>query len=199
MAGYRMRRGTFYQDKRSLWRMAADFGVMLSLAALILYATNQIAPFIVTGDARVIDGDTLKEGSRRIRLEGIDAPEIDQRCRNARGSFYACGEKARLVLSDLIAGQKLMCQTMDRDRYRRAVSVCRAGLLEVNREMVRLGWAIAYQPHTLQYVREEIDARIHARGLWQGTFERPQSYRKMHRRTFWESATGFARLWDEPD
>ena len=37
----------------------------------------------ISGKASVADGDTLRIGSERIRLHGIDAPESAQNCRAA--------------------------------------------------------------------------------------------------------------------
>jgi hypothetical protein len=44
----------------------------------------------VTGLATVIDGDTIVVADERIRLEGIDAPELHQTC-TAYGQQWACG------------------------------------------------------------------------------------------------------------
>ncbi len=50
----------------------------------------------------VIDGDTIKIGKEKIRLFGIDAPEIKQICKNKNNDPYACGEASRDALRDLI-------------------------------------------------------------------------------------------------
>jgi endonuclease YncB( thermonuclease family) len=49
----------------------------------------------VAGKSRVIDGDTLDVGSRRIRLAGIDAPEREQQCIDAAKQPTACGKTSR--------------------------------------------------------------------------------------------------------
>ena len=69
----------------------------------------------VSGQARVIDGDTLEIGGTRIRLFGIDAPERGQSCR-AGGELRVCGGLARLRLEERIAGRKVVCEEKDRDR-----------------------------------------------------------------------------------
>ena len=53
---------------------------MLRLA-LLLTLLPTLALADVTGQARVIDGDTIEVAGERIRLHGIDAPESGQRCR----------------------------------------------------------------------------------------------------------------------
>ena len=44
-------------------------------------------PGPLTGDVRVIDGDTIAVGETRIRLEGIDAPETAQTCQR---KWFGC-------------------------------------------------------------------------------------------------------------
>lgn len=55
----------------------------------------------VSGAARVVDGDTLVIGDTRVRLLGIDAPEMAQSCTAAGGGgggTYACGVAAKEAL-----------------------------------------------------------------------------------------------------
>lgn len=78
----------------------------------------------------------------------------------------------------LVRGQTLDCDLLDGDRYGRGVVECRAGALNVNAEMVRLGWAIAYTKHSEAYLDEEATARRNQRGIWQGDFEPPQRWRE---------------------
>ncbi len=171
------RAGRVPNPRRSLYRIVTDAIFALLLAAIILYATNAFSPFEEPANVTVVDGDTLKEGRQGIRLHGIDAPELDQYCGDGRGVPYACGEEAKRSLAHLIAGQTVQCRMVDSDRYRREVSICRSGETNLNREMVRLGWAVAYRKHSLDYVGAENEARRNRRGLWAGTFEAPEKHR----------------------
>ena len=54
------------------------------------HATDRPAP-LPAGIARVIDGDTLEIGGKRIRLHGIDAPERRQSCEDAGGNVHRHG------------------------------------------------------------------------------------------------------------
>ena len=55
---------------------------------------------IIKGTAEVVDGDTLKIDNKKIRLHGIDAPEMKQLCQRTFLSIfifsfnknYKCGE-----------------------------------------------------------------------------------------------------------
>ena len=68
-------------------------------------------------------------------------------------------------------------RVVDHDRYRRAVAVCSAGAVELNRRMVEDGWAIAYERFPSIYSASEERARAMRRGLWQGYFDRPRQWR----------------------
>jgi endonuclease YncB( thermonuclease family) len=125
-----------------------------------------------------IDGDSFRAGTTEIRLHGIDAPEYRQTCHEHGGREHACGKLARDALSKLIRNKDVSCKVIDRDRYGRQVSVCRQGTLEINREMVRLGWAVAYRRHALNYVSAERDAKSARRGIWAWEFVMPEEYRR---------------------
>ena len=57
-----------------------------------------------SGRARVVDGDTLEVGGKRIRLHGVDAPESRQSC-IAAGRRWPCGERATRALAGRIGGR----------------------------------------------------------------------------------------------
>ena len=108
----------------------------LALAAALLFITPALAQGI-TGPARVVDGDTLEIAGQRIRLHGIDAPESRQWCRIGMAEVE-CGKKATKALRRLIAGNPVVCQERDVDRYGRIIAVClNAEGQDVGAELVR--------------------------------------------------------------
>ena len=127
----------------------------------------------LSGQARVIDGDTLELGGARIRLYGIDAPESAQRCR-AQGRLWACGREATRTLARLVRLKQVACEERDRDRYGRIVAVCTAAGRDLNAWMVAEGWAVAYRRYSRAYVATERRARAAKRGVWQGEFVPPR-------------------------
>ena len=134
--------------------------------------TNTIA-----GTASVIDGDTIEIRGQRIRLFGIDAPEHDQTCTDARGADYRCGQKASLALDDLIKYRLAHCESVGTDNYGRVLAVCHVAGKDVNGEMVKSGWAVAYEHYSVRYVPEEWQARSAKAGMWAGSFEMPWDFR----------------------
>jgi endonuclease YncB( thermonuclease family) len=166
--------------RRPIAPFRGRFGLVLVIgfAALGWKAWPVVRPFVVPADRfaghlRIADGDSLELDGVRIRLLGIDAPELDQTCR-AAGEPHPCGREAREHLLHLIGGRPVTCLSTELDRYGRRLGHCRAGDVDLNAEMVRTGWAVAYGG----YDREEAEARAHGRGLWSGDFVWPQDFRR---------------------
>ena len=115
----------------------------------------------------MIDGDTLEvrvDGAReRVRLIGINTPET--------GECFA--DQAGDALADLVAGGqvRLVRDTSDRDTYGRLLAYVVADGQDVNRALVRGGFAIArsYPPDTArddQLATAEQEARRDGAGMW---------------------------------
>lgn len=131
----------------------------------------------LTGPAVVIDGDTIDVAGERVRLHGIDAPELDQTFWY-RGKRLACGEMALAALEALTAGVKLRCEIIKRDRYGRLVAKCFSpNGIDIGRRLVSAGWALAYRRYSMDYVDAENTARKAKRGMWRGTFAKPWEWR----------------------
>ncbi|MGB3644718.1 MAG: thermonuclease family protein [Mesorhizobium sp.] len=150
---------------------------MVLLAVLIALAArlDRKEPVEPQGRPTVNDGDSLAFGSLRVRLVGIDAPEYGQTC-VLDGADYACGKRSREALGKAIGGQVVSCSGSDHDRYGRLLAVCSAGGLDLNRAQVEAGWAVSYGG----YRAEEAKARAVGAGIWAGSFERPQDWRRDH-------------------
>jgi len=126
----------------------------------------------------VIDGDTIGIGKVRFRLHGIDTPESRQLCQTSQGQSWLCGQKAALALADRIGRGHVTCRQTDMDRYGRVVAVCTLKGQDLNRWMVRSGWALAYTKYSLDYTTDEKMAAIESVGIWSGAFVRPSAWRR---------------------
>ena len=132
----------------------------------------------LTGRARVIDGDTIALGVVKVRLHGVDAPEMAQSCRRA-GESWACGRAARKTLEQLAGGARVRCTPVDVDRYGRIVAQCAAGGIDdLGAALVARGMAFAYRRYSRDYVDEEQAARAARRGVWAGEARRPEAFRR---------------------
>ena len=132
---------------------------------------------VVYGEAKVIDGDTIHIGKNKIRLHGIDAPEKSQKC-IFNNKNCECGKNSTLTLREMIENRPVKCQINGVDRYKRFIAVCCSGKKNLNKMMVKNGWAIAYRYYSKDYIDEEFIAKRKKLGIWRGTFEEPYIYRK---------------------
>lgn len=129
-------------------------------------------------EVRVIDGDSLAFGGLRIRLQGIDALELEQKCRNSKSQkLYNCGQVSKDYLISLIAGQDIKCTNEGLDKYKRQLAYCYVGDINLNQEMVRSGNAVAYIKYDKSFIKEEEIAKAKKDGIWSGKFENPEKWR----------------------
>lgn len=162
-------------------RSLADAMVFVMLLVMVLLALKKLGWLSPeSGSFTAIDGDSLRKGDSEYRLHAIDAPELQQTCASSSGADYPCGREAHKALRALVAGHDLSCRILETDRYGRFIASCSMAEFDINAEMVRQGWAIAYRSHGLDYIAAETAAKKARRGLWQGEFELPEEWRAEH-------------------
>lgn len=163
-----------------LWAAPALLGLAVALAPLEGEAApaRKGLPPEVAGTATVIDADTLEIGKTRIRLTGVDAPESDQKCRNAKGQFIRCGAIAANALSAWINRNPVTCAIEDKDRYGRFIGKCSVRGADVQEWLVTNGHALAYRTYSTAYVEAELKARKAKTGVWSGEFIMPWDWRQ---------------------
>ena len=147
------------------------------LFIIFIFNCNNLNAQTITGGARVIDGDTIHVGKNKIRLYGIDAPEKKQLC-DFNKIKWSCGIQSSKALKNIIEDKNIKCQIKDIDKYERFIAICFVDKVNINKLMVKNGWAIAYRYFSLEYIDEEENARIKKLGIWKGNFQIPYQYRK---------------------
>ena len=150
-----------------------------ALAALTLFVfAGQAAVAAETFDGKVVgvsDGDTVTvwrngHDQVRIRLSGIDAPELHQ----------AFGQQAKGLMSRLVFGRNVSVRVVDHDRYRRTVARLSVDGQDVGLAMLRQGFAWHYKHYDSDpvYASAENAARAQHLGLWADAHpEAPWDYR----------------------
>jgi endonuclease YncB( thermonuclease family) len=157
--------------------------VCLALILLFLPAACRKKPKgTVVG---VADGDTVtvledEQTERKVRLNGIDAPE--------RGQPF--GETAKQHLSELVFGKVVSVQGKETDRYGRLVGVLILDGKDINLEQLKAGQAWYYRQYESDveparrsvYAAAEAEARQARRGLWRDAApEAPWEFRARQR------------------
>tara|TARA_Y100000591_G_scaffold175185_1_gene151319 strand:+ start:157 stop:687 length:531 start_codon:yes stop_codon:yes gene_type:complete len=139
----------------------------------------------ISGNAKIVDGDTIKINSKKIRLHGIDAPEFKQMCKKTYLTIfffsftkdYPCGKISTEKLKKKINSKVITCKILDIDRYKRFIGECYKRNINLNSWLVSNGYAVAYRKYSKNYVSDEINAKNSKLGVWQGKFEMPWEYR----------------------
>lgn len=161
-------------------RRARDVGTavaILALTALIVVRVSGETGETITGTARAADGDTLTLDGHRVRLAGMDTPEMMQVCKRD-GADWRCGVAARSRLAEFLRAGPVTCRTQGTDKYNRWLARCQNSAGDLGASMVREGLAVAYGA----YEDEEQFARAERKGLWGTEFDMPQQWRRMNGR-----------------
>ena len=158
----------------------------ISILFIFFFFQQNSFASIFEGIPRVIDGDSLEINGNIIRLFGVDAPEKKQICKKPYfiSSFfrlqknYKCGLLAASQLEKLINNKPVRCISERKDRYNRYLSICYLKNKDINSWLVKNGHAIAYKKYSKKYILEEQHAKKKKLGIWQGTFQSPEDWRK---------------------
>ena len=153
----------------------------LIFSTVILLSLNiHVIATEIYGTPTIIDGDTIKILNNKIRLHGIDAPEKNQQCiKNTKK--YNCGTVATTALTKKINKNLVRCEVQKKkDRYNRHIGVCFLMKEDLNKWMVRNGYAVAYRRYSKDYILDEKYAKTNKVGLWSGIFLKPEKWRKLN-------------------
>jgi endonuclease YncB( thermonuclease family) len=140
--------------------------MLLGLLVFNVNATNILQGLVVG----VSDGDSLtlldaEKRQHKIRLQGIDAPEMKQ----------AYGQKSKESLSKLVYNKTIKVHWSKKDRFGRTVGQVMLGDIDICLEQVRRGMAWHFKDYQDEqsvkdrdlYDRSEVEARELRLGLWQ--------------------------------
>jgi endonuclease YncB( thermonuclease family) len=123
-----------------------------------------LAGLLVGGTAAaqgVTDGDSLLLDGKAYRLNGIDAPELEQVCPDG----WPAGVEAERYLRELVEGRKVDCIVLAGERNGLPFALCRADGVDLSSAMVTAGRAFAFIPYSAQYIAQEAAAARANRGV----------------------------------
>ena len=165
---------------RLVLKISAIFLAEISIVSnTALTATYDLSGYV--NITKVSDGDSLRSGDLRIRLFGIDAPELKQQCADHNGVLWGCGAAAQHQLLAIIRENKeLQCNLRDVDRYGRLVMQCFTDSVDIGAAMVQSGYALAYRHFSDLYIADEEQAKKAHKGVWSGAFSPPWEWRRQN-------------------
>jgi endonuclease YncB( thermonuclease family) len=151
----------------------------LLLLVLLLGSSAQARETFVGQVSYVTDGDTLwvqpDSGGepRKLRLLGVDAPEICQ----------SGGKVARDMLAQLALQRRVTVKVSYYDRYGRGLATVALDDQDLGARMVRAGqaWSYGWRGRPGLYAAQEAQARQSRSGVFAAASpESPRAFRKRH-------------------
>ncbi|VAW13765.1 hypothetical protein MNBD_ALPHA09-1337 [hydrothermal vent metagenome] len=164
-------------------------GTKFFLLALVSVLTMGLSPpdfsrkDMIFGPPKIVDGDTVEIGGKRIDFFGIDAPEIGQNCR-IFDLDWPCGDRAVVWLARFIGEGDVRCLPMAgrNDRAGDLKAMCfNDETLNLNAAMIGEGMAVVNLKDGDWFEVADTTARINRRGLWAGKFVNPADWRRGRR------------------
>lgn len=136
-------------------------------------------------DIQVVSGDTLVIDNVTYRLEGIDAPEIDQNCQTQNGNQWPCGKRAAehlsSILFELAGAKEISCEGNKRDACGRIIASCtrvfKGPYYDIAKMMIQDGYAWIIPEHSTKYISEQKQAKAEKKGVWQAHTQTPWDFR----------------------
>lgn len=159
-------------------RFRICLAVALAMAVIVGAITARAETY--AGHPVVIDGDTIKIGRYKIRLHGIDAPEINQPCYSDAG-LIPCGQISKAKLVEFIDQNLVFCRIQGRGKYGRFIGKCFIGEHDLQAAMVQAGWAVAYLQYSHDYKSDQTRAWLNNAGMWAYRFDFPDQWRRAKR------------------
>ncbi len=151
--------------------------ILLCSFVLAAFSHNALSAGKVSGQAAVVDGDTIEIGDRQVRLLGIDAPEAAQELKLETGGTDFLGRGAAMMLRSLITVNEIRCDLSPvKDGRGLPLATCFSGNTNLAAEMVAGGMARA-TPNS-PYADAEKQAKAGQKGFWRDRSEAPWSFRE---------------------
>jgi len=131
----------------------------------------------IEGRAVATTGDVLRIGDTKIRLAGIEAPDLSQICSRPGDRRWRCGAAAQVALARAVRGAAVSCTLSGSDASGRSLGTCSVKSEDIAEGLVREGHVFAEPGLFSRYASQEEEARAEKAGLWRGEAERPAEYR----------------------
>jgi len=131
---------------------------------------------IIKGKARVVNSDYIKIDKQTIILFGVEAMERPQKC-YINNELWPCWETGVRKLEEIVDLGETICFVKGKAKMNRVFAICETENIELNRELIRSGLALARIKQSDIYIEDEEYAKENNLGIWRGKFVEPWVWR----------------------
>ena len=147
---------------------------LAGLAGWLASPAPVAAGVVIEGVAHFVDADTIDIAGVRIRVQGIDAPELDETCQRDNGAVWHCGAWSAQEARRRWQGEWLTCFDLGERTHDRVVAQCLHDGRDIAAVMVAEGVVLScpryavHHDHSRGYLDAEKDAAFAGLGLHVG-------------------------------
>ena len=144
-------------------KLSLNLNSFLIILIFIFSYSHSSEQDIATGEATIIDGDTIIIKGEKIRFAGIDTPE-----RNKIGHIFS-----KKKLQQKLSNEIVSCiREPNLDPWGRTVAECFIGNESISSYMVKNGYACDYVKYSKKkYAKEQEYAKSKKLGIWNMNFD----------------------------
>mgnify|MGYP002883784421 CR=1 FL=1 len=131
---------------------------------------------IIKGKAKVVNSDYIKIDKQTIILFGVEAMERPQKC-YINNELWPCWESGVRKLEEIVDLGETICFVKGKAKMNRVFAICETQNIELNRELIRSGLALARIKQSDLYIDDQRYAKENNLGIWRGKFIEPWKWR----------------------
>jgi endonuclease YncB( thermonuclease family) len=163
-------------------RLGPSVPALSALSTTATIPTLTTKPIIEARGAQALSGDTLRIDGRTVRLVGVEAPHVGQRCARGSSKNWRCGEAAQAAVERLTRSKSVRCVVASTEPSGRNLATCTIDGRDIAADLLKDGHVFSTSGYFGAYASLESDAKRSKAGVWAGDAERPADFR--------------SRLWD---
>ena len=131
---------------------------------------------IIKGKAKVVNSDYIKIDKQTIILFGVEAMERPQKC-YINNELWPCWESGVRKLEEIVDLGETVCFVKGKAKMNRVFAICETQNIELNKELIRSGLALARIKQSDLYIDDQKYAKENNLGIWRGKFIEPWKWR----------------------
>ncbi len=131
---------------------------------------------IIKGKAKVVNSDYIKIDKQTIILFGVEAMERPQKC-YINNELWPCWESGVRKLEEIVDLGETICFVKGKAKMNRVFAICETQNIELNKELIRSGLALARIKQSDLYIDDQRYAKENNLGIWRGKFIEPWKWR----------------------